>query len=83
VPGCDQASLLTALDMAGFAVSAGSACASGASTGSHVLEAMGVRPTGRYAVLRFSFGPTTSAEEIEAAADAVIASVDRLRGSSP
>ena len=83
VPGCDQAALLTSLDMAGFAVSAGSACASGASTGSHVLEAMGVKPTGRYAVLRFSFGPSTTAEDIEAVADAVAASVARLRGSSP
>jgi cysteine desulfurase len=82
IPGCDQAALLTALDMAGFAVSAGSACASGASTGSHVLEAMGVRPAGAYAVLRFSFGPTTAAEDIEAAADAVATSVNRLRGSS-
>lgn len=83
VPGCDQAALLTALDLAGFAVSAGSACASGASTGSHVLEAMGVKPTGSYAVLRFSFGPTTTAEDIEAVADAVAASVARLRGSRP
>jgi len=80
VPGCDQAALLTALDLSGIAVSAGSACASGASTGSHVLEAIGVRPTGTYAVLRFSFGPSTTANEVDSAADAVAKSVARLRG---
>jgi cysteine desulfurase len=82
VPGCDQATLLTALDLSGIAVSAGSACASGASTGSHVLEAMGVRPAGSYAVLRFSFGPSTTASDIETAASEVTKSVARLRGSN-
>lgn len=79
IPDCDQAALLTALDLAGVALSAGSACASGASTGSHVLEAMGVRPRGAYAVLRFSFGPRTTADEVEAAARHVLAAVGRLR----
>lgn len=83
IPDCGQDALLTALDLAGIAVSAGSACASGSSTGSHVLEAMGVRPLGDYAVLRFSFGPTTTARDIEAASDAVVKSVGRLRGARP
>ncbi len=81
VPGCDQAALLTTLDLEGVAVSAGSACASGTSTGSHVLEAIGVHPKGTYAVLRFSFGPSTSADDVETAASAVTKSVARLRGS--
>jgi len=81
IPGCDQAVLLTALDLAGISVSAGSACASGVSTGSHVLEAMGVRPVGDYAVLRFSFGPATTSTDIETAAGAVAGAVARLRGS--
>ena len=79
--GCDQAALLTALDLAGIAVSAGSACASGVSTGSHVLEAMGVRPAGPYAVLRFSFGPSTTVDDVETAAGEVAQLVARLRGS--
>jgi cysteine desulfurase len=79
VPGCDQAVLLTALDMAGIAVSAGSACASGSSTGSHVLEALGVTPEGPYAVLRFSFGPSTTEDDVGQAASAVANSVHRLR----
>lgn len=81
IEDCDQAALLTSLDLAGLALSAGSACASGASMGSHVLEAMGVRPVGSYAVLRFSFGPSTTASEIDAAAGEVVKSVRRLRGS--
>ena len=81
IDDCDQAALLTSLDLAGIALSAGSACASGASTGSHVLEAMGVRPVGSYAVLRFSFGPSTTASDIDSAASEVVKSVRRLRGS--
>ena len=81
IEGCDQAALLTSLDLAGIALSAGSACASGASTGSHVLEAIGVRPAGSYAVLRFSFGPSTTASDIDAAAGEVVKSVRRIRGS--
>lgn len=81
IEDCDQAALLTSLDLAGVALSAGSACASGASTGSHVLEAIGVRPVGSYAVLRFSFGPSTTATEVDAAAGEVVKSVRRIRGS--
>ena len=81
IPGCDQAALLTSLDLAGVAISAGSACASGASTGSHVLEAIGVRPAGSYAVLRFSFGPSTTVADIDTAVAEVTKSVLRLRGT--
>ena len=79
IPGCDQAALLTALDLAGVAVSAGSACASGASTGSHVLEAMGVQPADAYAVIRFSFGPRTTEAEVEEAATRLREAVNRVR----
>ena len=83
IPGCDQAALLTALDLAGVAVSAGSACASGASTGSHVLEAMGVQPADSYAVIRFSFGPRTTEAEVEEAATRLREAVNRLRRTAP
>jgi cysteine desulfurase len=81
VPGCDQASLLVSLDLAGVAVSGGSACASGATTVSHVLEAMDVRPKASYAVLRFSFGPDTSAEEVYRAGELTGRAVSRIRGA--
>jgi cysteine desulfurase len=60
LPGLDSDVLLASLDMAGLAVSAGSACHSGASAPSHVLLAMGA---GSDAVLRLSLGwPTTGAD---------------------
>lgn len=84
IPGCDAASLLVSLDMEGVAVSGGSACSSGSSSPSHVLEAMGIEgPSDEYGVLRFSFGPDTTAEGIERAGEAVVEVVERLRAGSP
>lgn len=56
--------LLMQLDMAGIAVSAGSACSSGAASRSHVMEAMGFADSGE-ADLRFSIGRQNTMEEIE------------------
>ncbi|MFT9164703.1 MAG: cysteine desulfurase, partial [Komagataeibacter saccharivorans] len=41
LPGCSAQTQIIALDMAGYGVSAGSACSSGKVARSHVLEAMG------------------------------------------
>lgn len=79
IPACDQATALVALDMAGVAVSSGSACSSGATTGSHVLDAMGLGFEHDYTVLRLSFGPFTSDQEIQTAGDAVVAAVAGAR----
>lgn len=80
VPGCDAASLLVSMDMEGVAVSSGSACSSGSSSPSHVLEAMGLDgPSGEVGVLRFSFGPDTEPGDVRRAADAAVGVVDRLR----
>lgn len=51
------------LDKAGFAVSTGSACASGSERPSPVLTAMGVAPAAAGRALRFSGGWSTTAEE--------------------
>jgi cysteine desulfurase len=51
------------LDKAGFAVSTGSACASGKETPSHVLAAMGYTPAEASRALRFSSGWETTAED--------------------
>ncbi|MFA6365237.1 MAG: cysteine desulfurase family protein [Candidatus Paceibacterota bacterium] len=53
--------LLTRFDMAGIAVSTGSACASRAPTHSHVLSALLIKGAQG---IRFSFGRTTTKEEI-------------------
>ncbi|NUR11725.1 MAG: aminotransferase, partial [Bradyrhizobium sp.] len=52
-------------DLAGIAVSAGSACSSGAMKSSIVLAAMGVPPDVADGFLRISFGPTTSEADVE------------------
>ena len=62
VEGIEAGDLLAALDLAGIAVSAGSACATGALEPSHVLAAMGGPRNGG---VRFSLGTSTTAEEIE------------------
>jgi cysteine desulfurase len=82
IPGADVATLLMTLDLSGFAVSSGSACSSGSQAGSHVLAAMGVAPAGTYAVLRFSFGPFTSTDEVQRAGKAAVAAVSGARAVS-
>lgn len=64
-PGIDGETLLIRLDLAGLAVSLGSACASGGLEPSHVLLNMGVKPSLALASLRFSLSRFTTAEEIE------------------
>jgi cysteine desulfurase len=78
IPGCDQATLLVTLDMAGVAVSSGSACSSGATTGSHVLDAMG-QGGEDYAVIRLSFGHGTNAADVRTAGGAIIDAVAGAR----
>ncbi|MGV6875435.1 cysteine desulfurase family protein [Pseudochelatococcus sp. B33] len=56
VPGLKAETLLMALDLAGFAVSSGSACSSGKVKRSHVLDAMGVPPGTAEGALRVSLG---------------------------
>jgi cysteine desulfurase len=66
MPGASNASLLVQFDLAGFAVSAGSACSSGKMKESAVLSAMGVEPEIAGGFLRISFGPSTSQADVEA-----------------
>jgi cysteine desulfurase len=63
--GVASASQLVQLDLAGIAVSAGSACSSGAMKASLVLEAMGVPDEIAGSAIRVSFGPATSEADVE------------------
>ena len=72
----DGAQLLLALN--GLAVSSGSACASAKSEPSHVLRAIGLSENQAQASLRFGLGRSTTAEEIERAAEIVIGAVGRV-----
>jgi cysteine desulfurase len=66
MPGASNASLLVQFDLAGMAVSAGSACSSGKMKESAVLAAMGVAPEIANSFLRVSFGPHSSEAEVDA-----------------
>ncbi len=59
----DSMALVMRLDIEGIAVSAGSACSSGAQMQSHVLQALGV-PTDQASV-RFSLSVLNTEEEID------------------
>ncbi len=65
MPGVSSASQLVQFDLAGIAVSAGSACSSGSMKSSRVLEAMGLAPEIIGSVIRVSFGPETNVEDVD------------------
>jgi cysteine desulfurase len=79
VPGTDSESLLMALDLAGIAVSGGSACQSGSSTPSHVLQAMGVRRDLAGAALRLSLGSGTTEDDVARVASVFATLVTKAR----
>ena len=64
MPGMAAAAQLIRFDMAGFAVSAGSACSSGSLKPSHVLAAMGLEGHAAGETVRISFGRTTTKDEV-------------------
>jgi cysteine desulfurase len=78
-PGVRNETLLMRLDRAGVAASAGSACQSGASEVSHVLEGMGLSPSEARESVRFSFGWNSTPDEAVEAADIVTRLVEELR----
>jgi cysteine desulfurase len=66
MPGVAGAAQLMQLDLAGIAVSVGSACSSGSLKPSHVLAAMGWSEEEARETIRISFGPGTGEAETEA-----------------
>jgi cysteine desulfurase len=66
VSGVSAETMLIALDLAGFAVSSGSACSSGKVQPSHVLLAMGVAGDLAKGALRVSLGAGNTERDIEA-----------------
>ncbi|MGA8839874.1 MAG: cysteine desulfurase family protein [Candidatus Aquilonibacter sp.] len=61
----DSEALLMRLDLEGIAVSAGSACTSGALEPSHVIAGLHIDPRWHQGVIRFSLGEATTEEEID------------------
>ncbi|WP_230532925.1 cysteine desulfurase family protein [Microvirga roseola] len=64
IPGLKAETALIAFDLAGVALSSGSACSSGKVRRSHVLDAMGVEPALAEGTLRVSLGWTTTKEDV-------------------
>ena len=76
-------SILINLDLAGIAVSSGSACSSGSLEPSQVILALGVKEELAHSSIRFSLGKDTTKEEMDYTFDVLKASVERLRQMSP
>jgi cysteine desulfurase len=78
-PGVNVETLLVNLDLAGIAVSSGSACTAGSIEPSHVLVAMFGKDSERVTnSIRFSFGITNTTEEIIKVAEETAKIIKRL-----
>jgi cysteine desulfurase len=78
-PGWKGETQVMAMDLAGFAVSAGSACSSGKVRSSRVLAAMGFDEAQAASAIRVSLGPRTTEDEIHAFAQAWTAQHEKFR----
>ena len=72
-------SLLIALDLAGIAVSTGSACSSGTLEPSHVLKAMGLTAHRTQNSIRFSLGAANTGADVDRVVAVLPGIVDKLR----
>ena len=79
VPGAKAETLVIGLDLAGVAVSSGSACSSGKVEASHVLSAMGVPEEIAQGAIRVSLGFATERADIENFLKAFAELINRLR----
>ena len=75
IPGLAGSSQLVQFDLAGIAVSAGSACSSGSMKASPVMAAMGLPDDIASSFVRISFGPSTEKADV----DRFIAEWQRVR----
>lgn len=76
-------SILMLLDLAGIAVSTGSACSTGSLERSHVLTAIGLPAEIAQGSIRFSFGKSTTKDEVDYVLDQLVIAVKKLRDMSP
>ena len=76
-------SILMRLDMAGIAVSSGSACSSGSLEPSYVLLSIGVPIEVAHGSIRFSFGKNNTMDEVNYTVEKLKETIDVLRKMSP
>ena len=79
-PRVSGESVLLELERRGVVCSSGSACAAGSSDPSHVLVALGLEPAVAQTAVRFTLPGTVTAEELDAAATAVVEAHDAVAG---
>lgn len=80
--GASGEGLMMGLDLAGIAVSTGSACAAGSLEPSHVLLALGCDAVAAKSAIRFSLGKDTTEQEIQQLIDVLPGIVDRVRAAA-
>ena len=78
-PGWKGETQVMAMDLAGFAISAGSACSSGKVRASRVLRAMGFSELEASSAVRVSLGPETTEQDITRFADAWCAAEEKFQ----
>lgn len=78
-PGWKGETQVMQMDLAGIAISAGSACSSGKVRASRVLRAMGYDDTTASSAIRVSLGPRTTKDEIGRFIDAWVAQYGKFR----
>jgi cysteine desulfurase len=83
VAGIEGEAMALNLSMLGFALSSGSACATGDPEPSHVLKAMGLDPVEAQGALRISLGIRNTPEDVDAFLEIFPGVVQRLRELSP
>ncbi|MEE8061285.1 MAG: aminotransferase class V-fold PLP-dependent enzyme, partial [Gemmatimonadales bacterium] len=79
IPGTDSEAMIMHLDLAGIAVSTGSACTTGSVEPSHVHTAMGIPAEQAVTTIRFSLGHESSSDDIVRAAEVVPGCVEKVR----
>ncbi len=79
VPGWRAETQVMQMDLAGFAISAGSACSSGKVKKSRVLTAMGFDDITASSAIRVSIGPDTTTDQLMAFADAWLSEYARFK----
>lgn len=80
VMGVDSITMLAALDLEGVCASSGSACSAGSLEPSHVLLALGVPGEAANALVRFSLGRESTAEEVAHVEQVLPMVIARARG---
>jgi len=76
-------SILMMLDLAGIAISTGSACSSGSLEPSPILTAMGIKPEWSHGSVRISLSKFNSLPEVKIFAKELMAAITKLRKMAP